>query len=498
MKAAQPFEPMTPRTGPGLSRRTLLALGAVGVAGAALAGCTARVNADQNADATQEPAPAHTIDSMLASAPFLVAHRGSWDNWPEHTMTAYRESVNAGAVALEISVCATSDGKLVCHHDLNTERTTGTKLVIKDSTYAQLSELRVDARAWLGPQAEPEEMPLLKDVLDAFAGTHVLFIEDKQGTNAKALLDLMDKYPDSRSRLIWKQSAEAAQIAAVSKRGYTSWGYFTTKQLDLVPELADQFTMLGVHHSASDEDIAAMVATGKPVICWEVHTRVLRDRLVKLGVSGQMAANLPYLASDVPAATTDSFADGVRAAGDLPWAVGAGWDMQPKLSAPSGTLLMVAAANSSYRMGSMSPVTREVYSIQFEMRWPNTLPADSTLHAGMAFGQEDDRPYRVLIPSEVGGYHLVIRPTGEMSLLLRSPGEPGGLRLSSQDTEPVKAGSWMSFKIDIAPDSIRYSRLDGAGWSGLASDRKYRGGYFSLCRNYPEDAPVEFRSIKVV
>ncbi|WP_207376650.1 glycerophosphodiester phosphodiesterase [Arthrobacter sunyaminii] len=495
MKRLPPFEPMASRTLSGLSRRNLFALGAAGVV---LAGCSVEAEADQDTQPAEAPAPVHTIESMLASAPFLVAHRGSWDNWPEHTMTAYRESVNAGAVALEISVSATKDGQLICHHDLNTERTTGTKLVIEDSTYAQLSELRVDARAWLGPQAEPEKIPLLKEVLDAFAGTHVLFIEDKQGTNARALLDLMDSYPESRSRLIWKQSAEAAQIAAVTKRGYVSWGYFTTEQLELIPDLAGQFTLLGVHHSASDEEVAAVVATGKPVICWEVHTRVLRDRLVKLGVAGQMAANLPYLASDVPAATADSFADGVRAAGDLPYLVGAGWDVQPQLSASTGTLLMAAQANSSYRMGSMSPVQREVYSIHFEMRWPTDLPADTTLHAGIAFGQEDDRPYRVLIPSEVGGYHLVIRPTGEMSLLLRSPGEPGGLRLSSQKTDPVKAGSWMSFKIDIAPDSVRYSRLDGAGWAGIASDRKYRGGYFSLCRNYPEDAPVEFRGIKVI
>ena len=478
----------------GLSRREVLALGAAGLV---LAGCTGRADADGEASATPEPAPVHTVDSMLAAAPFLIAHRGSWDNWPEHTMTAYRESAKAGAVALEISVSATSDGTLICHHDLTTERTTGTKLMIKDSTYAEVSELLVDARAWLGPKAVTEKIPLLKDVLDAFASTHVLFIEDKQGTNAKALLDLMDTYPDSHSHFIWKQSAEAAQIDAASERGYASWGYFTTEQLELVPQLADKFTYLGVHHSASDDALAKVVATGKPVICWEVHTRELRDRLLALGVSGLMCANLPYLATDEPAATSDSFGDGIRAAGDLPWMVGQGWEFQPELKPAGGTLLMSAAANSSYRMGSLGPVRREVYSVQFDMRWPEELPVDDTLHAGLAFGQDDDRPYRVLIPSDVGGYHLVVRPTGEMTLLLRSPGEPGGLRLSAVDTEPVRAGEWMSLKIDIDPDSIRYSRLDGAGWAGITSNRKYRGGYFSLARNYADDCPVEFRSVKV-
>lgn len=478
----------------GLSRREVLALGA---AGFVLAGCSGRADADTEEPGEPEPAPVHTVESMLAAAPFLVAHRGSWDNWPEHTMTAYRESVNAGAVALEISVSATKDGTLICHHDLDTGRTTGTKLVIKDTAYAELAELKVDARAWLGPNAVPEKIPLLKDVLDAFAETHVLFIDDKQGTNAKALLDLMDSYPDSRSHFIWKQSAQAAQIDAVSKRGYSSWGYFTVEQLDLVPELADRFTFLGVHHSASDAAIKKVMSVGKPVICWEVHTRELRDRLLGLGVSGLMCANLPYLATDEPIATSDSFGDGIRAAGDLPWMVNQGWEFQPELTTAGGTLLMSAPANSSYRLGSLGPVRREIYSIQFDMRWPEALPTDNSLHAGIAFGQDDDRPYRVLIPSEVGGYHLVVRITGEMTLLLRSPGESGGLRLNSVETQAVNVGEWMTFKIDIDPDSIRYSRLDGAGWSGATSNRKYRGGYFSLARNYSEDCPVEFRSVKV-
>ena len=479
----------------GLSRREVLGLGAAGLV---LAGCSVRADADVEETAEPEPAPVHTIESMLAASPFLVAHRGSWDNWPEHTMTAYRESVNAGAVALEISVSATKDGTLICNHDLDTGRTTGTKLVIKDTPYAELSKLKVDARAWLGPGAVPEKIPLLKDVLDAFAATHVLFIDDKQGTNAKALLDLMDTYPDSRSHFIWKQSAEAAQIEAVSKRGYSSWGYFTVEQLELVPKYADRFTFLGVHHSASDAAVKKVVATGKPVICWEVHTRELRDRLLGLGVTGLMCANLPYLATDEPIATSDSFGDGTRAAGDLPWMVNQGWDFQPELNPAESTLLMSAAANSSYRMGSLSPVRRELYSIAFEMRWPDSLPTDNSLHAGIAFGQDDDRPYRVLIPSDVGGYHLVVRVTGQMTLLLRSPGESGGLRLSTVDTEPVKIGQWMSFRIDVDPDSIRYSRLDGAGWAGVTSNRKYRGGYFSLARNYSEDCPVEFRNVKVL
>ena len=178
-------------------------------------------------------------------------------------------------------------------------------------------------------------------------------------------------------------------------------------------------------------------------------------------------------------------------------AVGMGWGFQPQIKPDTASLLMAEPANSSYRMGSMGPVQRDVFSIAFEMRWPDTLPADNTLHAGIAFGQELDLPYRVLIPGDSGGYHLVIRPTGQMTLLLRHPGEAGGLRLGMVDTAAAVPGEWMSFRLDLAPDGIRYSRLDGEGWAGMSPDRRYRGGYFSLCRNYAEATPVEFRAVKV-
>lgn len=476
-----------------ISRRRALALGAAGLV---LTGCSGKRESPETADAAPA-AEIHTIDSMLAAAPFLIAHRGSWDNWPEHTMAAYLGAARAGAVAIEISVSATSDGKLVCHHDLDTERTTGRKLVIKDSTYAEISGLRVDARKWLGPNAPLEKIPLLSTVLNALAASHVLFIEDKQGTNTTELLDLMDSYPQSRQHLIWKQPAAAGQASAAIKRGYSTWGYFTKDQIDQVPELQDQFTYLGVHHSVRDDQLAAVVKLGKPVICWEVHTRDLRDRLLGLGASALMCANLPYLAGDSPLGASDRFSEGLRAAGDLPWNVGQGWELQPEIKAGTGSLLMAAPANSSYRMGSLGPVQQDVYSISFQLRWPTVLPADDALHAGIAFGQERDLPYRVLIPGDSGGYHLVIRPSGEMTLLLRHPGEAGGLRLGVVQTKAVAAGDWMSFRIDLAPDGVRYSRLDGEGWAGMSPDRRYRGGYFSLTRNYAEDAPVEFRAVRV-
>lgn len=475
----------TPENCEFLSRRQAIFLGAAGLL---LAGCTPERPA-------VEAAPIHTIASLFDEKLFLVAHRGSGDNWPEHTMQAYERSAELGVPAIEVSVNSTSDGVLVCHHDQSALRVTGRDRKIAELTYSELSGLRVDARAWLGPATALEPIPKLKDVLDRFAASHVIFIEDKQGTNTSQLLDLMDSYPASTDHFVWKQPAPALQAAAVSKRGYKTWGYFMPDAMPRLEELAGGFDYLGVFHTADDATVSKVVAQGKPVICWEIHTRSARDRVSRLGVQGLMCSNIPYLTAET-AETRDRFSTGTRAAGDLPWTLDQGWEAQPVIDAASASVVLDKAQNFSYRLGSMGPVTSEIHSLAFEMCWPQELPSD-LLHAGIAFGQPDDTPYRVLVPSTVGGYHLIIRPDGELVLYRRDPGNPAGTRLQSIMTSPVHAGEWMRFKIDVTPSSVRFSRLDGAGWSGATMDREYRGGYISLCKDYPDPVPVQFRGVSV-
>lgn len=410
-------------------------------------------------------------------------------------MQSYSQSVKLGIPAIEVSVTSTSDGVLVCHHDLNALRVTGLDRKIADLTYAELADLRVDARAWLGPATPMEPIPAVRDVLDRFAASHVIFIEDKQGTNTDQLLNLIGSYPDSTDHFVWKQPAPALQAEEASARGYRTWGYFMPDALPRLDELAPRFDYLGVHHGADDATIRRVVAFGKPVICWEIHTRSARARVTGLGVQGLMCSNVRYLSAQT-AETRDQFATGTRAAGDLPWTTDHGWDAQPLIDAASASVVLDSNQNSSYRLGSMSPVAKEIHSLAFEMCWPQELPADP-LHAGIAFGQPDDTPYRVLVPSSVGGYHLIIRPAGELVLYRRDPGNPAGTRLQSLMTAPVRAGEWIRFKIDVTPASIRFSRLDGAGWSGETMDREYRGGYISLCKDYADPVPVQFRSVSV-
>ena len=76
-----------------------------------------------------------TVRSWAANrgTPFYIAHRGAGDVYPEHSMPSYRAAVEMGAQCLEVSVNMTSDGVLICLHDLSYDRTTTGKGLVADA-----------------------------------------------------------------------------------------------------------------------------------------------------------------------------------------------------------------------------------------------------------------------------------------------------------------------------------------------------------------------------
>ncbi len=476
-----------------LSRRQLL----LGAASSVLvvAGCSEPPPPGPGTAALTEPGSG-TIKELLRDVPFYVAHRGSGDNWTEHTTQAYAQSVKAGVKALEVSVSSTADGILVCHHDTNLRRLTGHDLDIADVPYEALEPLRNDARPWLGPAAQLAPIARLEDVLDAYAEDHVIFIEDKQGTNTSALLDMMGQYRDSREHFVWKQEAIDLRHEAAVEEGYRAWGYFADDAGDEIEQMSPEFDFLGVTHLASDETVLRIVAQGKPVVCWAVHTRAIRDRMLGLGVSGMMCPNIPYVTTVRARHASDRFATGLRAPGDMPWTADRGWAVQPVIDPTAATVTITGEGSSSYCMGSMCPIAAATYRLVLQMRWPDALPGE-TEHAGIAFGQESDAPYRVRVASEVGGYHMVVRPSGLVQLYRREPGEQAGTAIAKVQTDAPQAGQWMRLVVDVRPESIAVSRTDGAGWQAMVADDSYRGGYFSLTKNYSGGPDVEFRSISL-
>lgn len=444
-----------------------------------------------------------TIAGLLAAPEFFVAHRGSGDNWTEHTMRAYREAVASGLKAIEVSVSATRDGVLVCHHDLNTQRLTGTGLQIPRVDYAELEPLRNNARAWLGPATPLEPLPRLRDVLDAFAASHVIFLEDKPGTNTEQVLALLEAYPRARDHVIWKQPAASAGHAAAAARGYTTFGYLTAADEHRVAGLIPRADILGVHHTAPAGMIRRLVEAGKPVAAWEVHRRSEHAMLRELGVRGFICSNIRYVLHLDEPATADAFATGRRASGDLPWIADAVWEEQPDFVGEA--LRFHTPVRSGYVLGSMAEaVDAAAWECELQMRWPDRAltpgrpdQAAGPDGAGVAFGLASDSPDRPGVPGT--GYQVIIGADGTMTLARRDGRDGKPVKLAGTAGPAPAPGRWITIRIAVGPHRIRVDRLDGSAgrWTVAAADTTYGGAWLALLKDYEDGPPVEFRRLRL-
>lgn len=130
----------------------------------------------------------------------VIAHRGFSRQFPENTMVAFEAAADAGAQMIELDVTLTTDGKLVCIHDDTLTRTTDGEGFVCHHSMEELRKL--DAGQWFG--GEPQPVPMLDEVLDAFVGRVDLNIEIKPF------------FPLSRSAEM--QAALKALVAEITER----------------------------------------------------------------------------------------------------------------------------------------------------------------------------------------------------------------------------------------------------------------------------------------
>jgi glycerophosphoryl diester phosphodiesterase len=123
---------------------------------------------------------------LLADSPRpvpIVAHRGESHDAPENTLASFGLAWERDDPTVETDIHLTSDGKLIISHDFDTERTTGTKLVIKDHTLAELRELSA-GHWWKDPKWESLKLPTLEEVFQQMPPGKSIFVEIKIGPEA--------------------------------------------------------------------------------------------------------------------------------------------------------------------------------------------------------------------------------------------------------------------------------------------------------------------------
>ena len=96
----------------------------------------------------------------------ITAHRGYSAKYPENTMISFEKAVKVGAERIELDIYATTDKKLVIHHDYALGRTNNGEGFIFEKTWEYLKHL--DAGSWLGKEFSGERIVVLEDVFKTF------------------------------------------------------------------------------------------------------------------------------------------------------------------------------------------------------------------------------------------------------------------------------------------------------------------------------------------
>lgn len=476
-----------------------LGLGVGGAAGFGLAPAAA---------ASQIPAAAAvTVQSWTTQRGprYFIAHRGSGDVYPEHSMEGYLAAVRAGARCLEISVGSTSDGRLVCMHDPTYDRSTTAKGTIAALPSTVLRGLRLSAPQ-LGPAwAQPPRpmVPLLEDVLSAFGGQVVMCIEAKNDAAYPAVMASVQAHGITDSVIV-KASYDSKRIVEAKAAGYPVFAYFGTAgdvspgRITTLARALDpgrDYLVLPVNGSDGGylpaDLVRRAVSTGIPVWAFPAHRRVDAEHFFQLGCTGIITSSFQYVSSNVPTAVSDTWAFGAVAPGEM--------TRDPSSSAYAPMWvgdelhLGVGGAQHFITLGQFgpSPDATGSYTIDFEACWLS-LPANSSDNLTVAFGRPDDSYYEHRLGSG-NGYHAILRVDGGLELYRHQQGRSDGTPLGeSVATSAARAGEWMAFQVRVTPGTINWSRVDTSGATVPAVDNTIRGGYLHIGRS-STDGLVAFR-----
>lgn len=111
----------------------------------------------------------------------LIAHRGMHsikNGIPENSIIAFGKAIENSYI-IELDVHILKDKSVIVFHDDNLQRMTGVNKNVKDTTYNEIKDLKLQNTDW--------HIPLLKDVLELVNGKVPIIIELKTDVNVGAL-----------------------------------------------------------------------------------------------------------------------------------------------------------------------------------------------------------------------------------------------------------------------------------------------------------------------
>jgi glycerophosphoryl diester phosphodiesterase len=249
------------------------------------------------------------------NGPIVVAHRGSSEALPEHTLGAYLRAIEEGADGVECDVRLTRDGRLVCIHDGSLSRTSNGRGRVSTSTMEELE--RLDFGGWHPGQAATATKAgvlgferLLEAVRDAGRPLRLL-VETKHPTRyggavERELVRVLDRFgvgvPGSPVQLAL-MSFSARAVARFRTLAPTLPAVFLVERgLPLVLSGRTPFDAAALGPGVEilrrfPRMVELAHRRGHQVYCWTVNTPAEVDLVLELGVDAIITDRPAYVLS---------------------------------------------------------------------------------------------------------------------------------------------------------------------------------------------------------
>jgi glycerophosphoryl diester phosphodiesterase len=248
-------------------------------------------------------------DAIKARRFLRVAHRGASAYAPENTIPAFELACAQGADVLELDVHFTRDGEVVVIHDARVDRTTDGRGEVAAMTWREIQAL--DAGVRFGDAFRGTRIPILRDVIERFAGRALLDVEIKAGVASGWLGGAVTEDPGVSVPLARRVLALAEQAGALDRVMISGFGAAALAWVrEAYPPVPTQWSVLALDIG---EDCASAARAGFDVISPQIYAATeanvaaahSRGLAVYIYTAGADAAMARLMALGVDAIKTD-------------------------------------------------------------------------------------------------------------------------------------------------------------------------------------------------
>ena len=234
---------------------------------------------------------------FAATKPYVLAHRGltfasNGDRLDENTLPAFAAALDAGATHIETDIQVTSDGVPVIFHDDDLSRVAGRRILVADTTWADLQGIRLLSGG---------QIPSLAQALEAFPQARFNIDFKVSGVIQSACQVISDHDAASRVLVASFSDSRRRKVKALLPESATSAGaavlisLWLAHRLHLAPwfkRLAKEIDALQIPVSQgplrfdSPGFVRAVIGAGLELQFWTINEPTEMQRLVSLGATG--------------------------------------------------------------------------------------------------------------------------------------------------------------------------------------------------------------------